>query len=266
MVLAVEIGNCRINFGTFNSELMPNTSFGIATDIKRTSDEYAIVINGIFEYYKILKEDIDGVSVCSVVPQLTDVIREAIVKLVGGVKVIVVGKGTKNGFPIKIDNPAELGTDLVANAAAVISVRNREGRSHSPCVIIDMGAATTIFALNSNNEYIGGSIVPGVKMSLEALHGNTAQLPNVTPVGPTRAIGKNSQESVRSGVVLGNAMMLDGFIRKFADEMRCNKEIEVYATGEYAELVLPFCSGEIRYIPDLTLIGLYCIFQNNINT
>ncbi|MBQ8850243.1 MAG: type III pantothenate kinase [Clostridia bacterium] len=265
MLLAVEIDNTQITFGLFEdiSENVLSKSFKIATDVNRTSDEYAVIVDGIFGYYGIDRALIDGAVISSVVPTLTDVIKCSIIRLTGGVESLIVGKGIKTGFPIKIDNPSELGTDLVANAAAVIDIGNKEKKFKIPRIIIDMGTATTIFAVNANGEYIGGSILPGVGISLDVLHGKTAQLPNVAPAAPTHVIGKNSSEAVRSGVILGNAMMIDGFVRRFADEMKCGNKAEVFITGEYAEAVIPYCEHTMRHVPELTLMGLLCIYRNN---
>ena len=266
MLLAVEIDNAHINLGVFE-DISQNTvvkSFKVSTDIHKTSDEYAVILKGIFDYYDIVPSYVDAAMISSVVPMLTETVRQAIFKLFGEVEMLVVGKGTKTGFPIKIDNPSELGTDLVANAAAVIDIRKKENKSKVPCIIVDMGTATTVFAVNANGEYIGGCIIPGIGISLDVLHGRTAQLPNVAPSAPTRAIGKNSAESVRSGVMLGNAIMIDGFIKKFSDEMKLDGEVQVFVTGEYAENVLPYCEHKVRYVPELTLIGLSCIYKNNI--
>lgn len=263
MILAIETDNSRINIGIFeNGELVK--SFGVATDTKKTSDEYAVTFGGILSYYGIERTDIDGAALSSVVPQLTNTVAEAVKRIAGDIDVLTIGKGTKTGFPIKIDNPAEMGTDLVANAAAVIDIIENENKSGAPCVIIDMGTATTVFALNHKKEYIGGSIIPGIGMSFDALHRKTALIPNISPIMPSRVIGRSSQESVRSGVLLGNAMMLDGFIDRFYDEMNGYGKMEVFITGEYAEVVLPLCSHNMRYVPELTLNGLYCIYKNNI--
>ncbi len=265
MLLCVEIGNLKINFGLFENDgdTALIKSFTIATDIQKTSDEYAVSINAILAYHGIDRYRIDAAAIASVVPSLTDTLVLSI-KQLSGAQVLVVGRGTKTGFPIKIDNPADLGADLVANAAAVIDIKVEEKTKKAPCIIIDMGAATTIFAINANGEYIGGSIIAGVGISLDALHGRMALLPTVTPIAPTRAIGKSSQESVRSGVILGNAIMLDGFITKFASEMNSDDNIEVFITGEYAETVIPVCTHKMRYFPELTLKGLYCLYKNNI--
>lgn len=265
MLLAVEIDNSHINFGLFDINASNDLikSFKLCADAAKTSDEYAVAINGMLSYYETERSLIDAAIVSSVVPQLTDTLLTAIRALLG-IDALTVGKGVKTGFSIKIDNPSDLGADLVANAAAVTDIKNKENKSNSPCVIIDMGTATTVFAINANGEYIGGSILAGVGISLEVLHGRTAQLPSVSLRAPSRSIGKNSQESIRSGVILGNAIMLDGFIERFSEEMKCDGNIEVFVTGEYAESIIGLCKHKMRYISELTLMGLCCIYKNNI--
>ena len=263
MVIAIDIDNSRVNFGVFDCSASPINSFGIATDTRKTSDEYAVTLNGILDYYGIDIRSIKGAVISSVVPQLTEVLNDTVKKLAADIRIVVIGKGTRTGFPIKVDNPSELGADLVANAAAAIDLLSKENKTKTPCIIIDMGTATTVFALNAAGEYIGGCITAGVGISLESLHGRTSQLPDVSPIAPTRAIGKNSQESVRSGVILGNAMMIDGFIERFSSEMSCCSAPEVFATGEYASAVIPFCTHTVKVLPELTLSGAYLIYKNN---
>ena len=265
MLLAVEISNSVLNFGLFDTNRTDDMikSFKIATDLNKTFDEYSVVISGIFQHYGIAKESVDGAIVCSVVPQLTDVIV-SVIKSLCGVCAMTVGKGTRSGFPIRVDNPSELGTDLVSNAAAAINIMKKEENKLSPAIIVDLGTATTVFALNSKGEYIGGCIYPGIGISFEALHGKTAQLPSVSPENPTRAIGKNSQESLRSGIILGNAIIVDGFIERFAREMNCGEDFKVFLTGEYAHMITAFLTHDFKHIPELTLMGLLYLYKNNI--
>ena len=265
MVLAVEIDNSKINFGFFDDNGNLDNSFGIAADTNKTSDEYVVLIDSIFNYYKTDRRSVEGAVICSVVPMLTSVICDSVNKIFTDIKIVTVGKGIKTGFSIKVDNPSELGADLVANASAIMEIKNAEKLNNTSCIIIDVGTASTAFALNSKNEFIGGSIMPGIEMSFSSLHGNTAQLPNVTLTSPTKAIGKNSQESIRSGVILGTAIMIDGFVEKFSKEMCANEFLEVFITGEYAKYIIPFCSRKYRYVPNLTFLGLYYIYKNNIN-
>ena len=267
MILAMNVNNSYISIGIFESCEKRNAlnTFSISSDINKTSDEYVSVIRNILEYSKIDILGFEGAIVSSVVPQLTETISDTVYKLIGTMPIIV-GPGVKTGFSIKIDSPSEMGADLVANAAAIVS-ENKEKGVHKASVIIDLGVANTIFAINRFGEYIGGCIFPGIKLSLDALHSSTAQLPNVTMILPEKAIGKNSKESLCSGVILGNAIMIDGFIDRFSKEMRCKKdELEIYATGKYAELVLKACTHSIEYRPTLTLDGLYYIYiKNKIN-
>lgn len=264
MILAVEIENSKINFGIFDTDGSNTTTFGITADIMKTSDEYAVLIDGILNYYKIDRNEINGIALCSVVPMLTNIIYLVMKQIFPSAELIKVEKGIKTGFAIKVDNPSELGADLVANATAVMEIKANENIIKGSSVIIDVGTATTIFALNEKNEFIGGSIFPGIGMSLNSLHGDTAQLPNVSLIPPTKIIGKNSQDSIRSGVVFGTAIMIDGFIDKFAKEMNSDN-INVFITGEYAQTLISLCSSKYRYIPDLTLRGLYSIYKKNSN-
>lgn len=264
MILAIEIDNSRINFGIFEHNGTLTTHFSVAMDIMKTSDEYAVLIDGIFNYYNIKRENINGVVLCSVVPMLTNVIFDLVKQTFANVEIIKVQKGIKTGFSIKVDNPSELGADLVANAVAVVEIQKSKNTPKYPNIIVDIGTTTTISALNANNEFVGGSILPGIEMSFNALHGKTAQLPNVTLIPPEKAIGKNSQESIRSGVILGTATMIDGLIEKFIKELNCTK-VNVFITGEYSQNVISLCRSEHSYVPNLTLFGLYCIYKNNTN-
>ncbi len=260
MVLAVELDNAKISFGIFNEEVM-SCKFDMSADIRKTSDEYLILAHSMFCSLGIKPEDIDGAAISSVVPQLTDVIVDVIKKLAGNIKIVVLGIGCKTGFPIKVDNPSELGGDIVANAAAVSSMFGAGAKA--PCVIIDMGTASTVFAMNGRGEFVGGAIIAGMGMSVDSLHDSTAQIPSVGIVPPIKAIGKNTRDSVRSGIIFGNAFMIDGFIDRFCDEMGVNSA-EVFITGDYANAVIPACTHKMQYIPNLTLLGLYCIYKNNI--
>lgn len=263
MLLAVEIDNSSLNFGLFDTAVGERLvkSFKIATDVKRTADEYALAVSGMLSLLGVKREAVTASIIASVVPQLTDVIAAMLEELTG-TRAMVVGRGIKNGFPIKLDNPLELGADLVADAAAVIALKAKEKNKKIPCIVIDMGAATTAFALNPCGEYMGGAITVGVGMSFEALHANTALLPTVSTLKPAHAIGKSSGEALRSGVILGSAATVDRFIDSFADELDC-AEPYVVATGEYAEAIIPFCKHSVKYIAELTLMGLLCIYKNN---
>ena len=262
MLLAMNVGNSRISVGGFakaSSEL--SFHFQIAADLNKTSDEYFVLLRALIREYTTEDYTIRGGILSSVVPQLTDTLRHTVARLIGK-EPLVVGPGVKTGFAIKIDAPAELGSDMVANAAAVIDDLKKMGRSGIPSVVVDMGTVTTVSAINQKGEYVGCAIVPGVRMSFDRMHGETAQLPNVTFSAPERAIGKNSQDSIRSGVIYGTAMMLDGFVGQFAREMKCRVEaMNLVITGEYASAVLPVCRYSYEEDPVLTLRGLFCLYR-----
>ncbi len=262
MILAVEIENSKINFGIFDEKENAVFDFCIEANIRKTPDEYALLVSEMFKFHSFDSEKISGVAVASVVPQLTDVVIAALNKAIKETHTVVLGRGSRTGFPIRVENPAELGADIVANAAAVLSILKKEN-STAPAVIVDMGTASTVFVLNDKGELIGGSILPGVDMSFVALHGQTAQLPNVSPMPPTRVVGKNSHESVRSGVIFGNAILIDGFVEKIKKELNVQKDLRVFITGEFAQTVLPYCESKMQYAPLLTLEGLACIYKNN---
>ncbi|MBE6693234.1 MAG: type III pantothenate kinase [Ruminococcaceae bacterium] len=259
MLLAVDIGNSSISAGLFNvsdGELL--YTFKIAADTQKTADEYFILLKSMLTMYadgKMASCAIIG----SVVPRLTYPLQTAIQKLTGATP-LTVGPGVKTGFPIRIADPSELGADLVANAAGVLGM-HKERRA---AVIVDVGTATTVSAINASGEFLGSAIMPGVGVSLDMLHSKTAQLPAVTPEIPERAIGKSSRDAVRSGVIFGNAMLIDGFIDRFEKEMRvAHSEAEIYATGGLANVILPACRHEFTYDENLTVKGLFHIYKNN---
>jgi len=260
MLLAINVGNSRISIGFFADDSKRLVAkFKIATDINKTSDEYLALIRAVVREENLSFEEISGAIVSSVVPQLTGVISETVERF-GGKEPVVVGPGVKTGFAIKIDSPSELGADIVANTAAVVSEIGKKG-----AVIVDLGTVTTVSAINERGEYVGCAIMPGVQISFDALHGRTAQLPNVMLSVPTHAIGKNSQESVRSGVILGHAMILDGMVERFAKEMKCAADsLTLSATGEFALRVIKECKRDFSYDEDLTLKGLYYLYKNNL--
>ncbi len=264
MLMAVNVGNSRISVGFFkNDSVEIIAKFKLATDISKTSDEYIALMRAMMREQYLSPEDISGCIYSSVVPQLNFVIGEALRRFTKSY-VMTVAPGIKTGFSIKIDNPSELGADIVANTAAVINMSKNDKEKREAAIIVDMNAVTTVSALGKNCEYLGCSIFPGVQMSFDVMHGATAQLPNVRFSVPSRVIGKNSAESLLSGVILGNAAIIDGMVDSFAREMKCAPfEIRLFATGEYASTVVGACRNKFFVDEDMTLKGLYHIFVNN---
>ena len=258
MLLAVNVGNAIISFGFFEDTCNILKSFDISSDTRKTSDEYIFTIKSIAESCGICTKNIEGAIISSVVPQLTDRITKSVEELIGK-EPLVVGPGIKTGFHIKIDNPSELGSDIVANTAAAI-----QKEKGTPLIIADIGSVNTISAVSKNGEYLGCAIFPGIQLSFNALHSEAAQLPNVNFALSSRAIGKNSQNAVRSGIIIGTSFALDGFVSRFVSEMKISRDnIGLVATGQYAPLVIPYCKSKFIYEKHLTLMGLYYIYNTN---
>ena len=264
VLLAVNVANKNITFAIFTDvAAQPSVRFDIASDMRKTADEYAVTVSQLFVFSGIDTKQISGAIISSVVPGLNDIIKTVVVTLTGKTP-IAVGPGVKTGFAIKIDDPAELGADIVANVAAVVAYI-KEQNIDRPAIILDMGAATTLFAINKKREVVGGAILAGVGMSLDTLHQKTALLPNIELSGVTRAIGKNTKESLISGVILGQAAMIDGLIDRFERELKCDAgESLIFATGENCKPVIANCTHEIDYDPALTIKGLARIYKNTV--
>lgn len=259
MLLTVNIANSVISFGFFKDDQCEMiSSFKISCDIKRTSDEYLAIIDSLSRAKGIDINTVNGAIISSVVPQLTQTIKST-VELFWDCTPLIVGPGVKTGFPIRIDDPSELGGDIVANTAATLHIKDE----NKCAVIADIGDVNTVSAVNRSGDYLGCTIFSGLRLSLESLHGNTAQLPNVNFSDTVKAIGKNSNEAICSGVLLGGAMAIDGFVEKFANEMKYKAEdVCLIATGEYADTVLKKSKYFFKVEKHLTLKGLYYIYKN----
>ncbi len=261
MLLTINIGNKIISFAVFDGNGEVKCNFSLSADPEKTVDEYALSVKSMLEYKNIVLDEIDGAVEASVVPCLSDRVRKAVEPLIGK-DVLAVGPGVKTGFAIRIDDPAELGADLVANAAAVVAKLKQE-ESCAPAFILDMGTVTSLFAINQRREVVGGVIMPGVGISLDALHKETALLPNVALAETARVIGKNTRESLCSGVLYGQAAMIDGLCDRFERELKIGHgEVRLFATGEYCEGVVSNCRHEFKPDEFLTAKGLYAIYKN----
>ena len=253
MILAIDIGNTNIAIGGF-SENEPLFVARISTDARRTSDEYAGIISGTLSLYGVAPSEISGAIIASVVPPLTEVMKNAIF-FICGVRAEAVGPGIKTGINIHCDDPSSVGADLICACVAV------KAQYTSPAIIIDMGTATKITLTDENGGFEGVSILAGVKMGLKALAEGTAQLPQVSIEEPRSVVGKNTADCMRSGVIFGNASMLDGMIDRF--EEAAGRELSVYATGGLAGAVIRHCRHKITLDENLVLKGLYLIYCKN---
>jgi type III pantothenate kinase len=208
----------------------------------------------ILEVYGVKASDVEGSIIASVVPQVLNSMQTALKKLTGKTA-LVVGPGLKTGLNIKVENPSQTGADLVVGCVAAL-------REHkAPLIVIDMGTATTIVVLDKNGAFIGGSISPGVKISMDALTDRTALLPGLQLDQPKKAIGRNTIDCMRSGIMLGNACMLDGMVERMEAEL--GYQTTVVATGGIAKFVLPLCKREMIYDKDLLVKGLAILYREN---
>ena len=254
MILAVDIGNTNIVIGGFKDDKLMFVS-RISTDKRLMEDQYKVQFNQILDLYGYDKSDFNGAIISSVVPPLMPTVKTAISQLLG-CSVTTVSPGTKTGLNIKIDNPAVLGSDLVC--AAVGAIKHHD----YPCIIVDLGTATKFSAIDKNANFIGASILPGISISLDALSENTAQLPHINFSDTTVVIGKNTVESMKSGIVFGTASMIDGMIDRFMKEMG---DCSVVATGGFAKSIIPYCSHDIKVDDNLILLGLYEIYRKSVS-
>lgn len=253
MILVVDIGNSNVVIGGVEGEKILFEA-RLRTDTTKTSDEYAIDLKSILDIYNVSDECIEGSIIASVVPQVLNTIQTALMKLTGK-KALVVGPGLKTGLNIAIDNPSQTGADLVVGCVAAL-------REHkAPLIVIDMGTATTMVVLDKNGSLIGGSISPGVKISMDALTGGTALLPGLQLDQPKRAIGRNTTDCMRSGIMLGTACMLDGMVERMEEEL--GYKTKVVVTGGIAKFVVPMCKHEMTYDKDLLVKGLAALYREN---
>lgn len=253
MILAMDIGNTNIVIGGIDKK---KTYFieRVSTVRTKTELEYAIDIKNVLDIYGIRSEDMEGGIVCSVVPQITNVMQEAARKILKK-EILVVGPGLKTGLNILMDFPGQLGSDLVADAVSGIA------RYPAPLIIFDLGTATTVCVVDKKKNYIGGMIYPGLQVSLDALTARASQLQGVGLDKPKRIIGKNTIECMKSGILYSNAAAMDGIIERLEEEL--GERATVLATGGLAKTVVPLCKKEIILDEDLLLKGLLVIYEKN---
>lgn len=254
MILAFDIGNTDIVIGGIDKGEV-SFVWRLKSDRNKTIDEYTIHLKNLFDMYEMTKEKVEGTILSSVVPPLTNQLKEAIQK-VTGYEPMVIGPGIKTGLNIIIDNPVQLGSDLVVGAVAGLE------QYKTPLIIWDLGTATTCSVLDKKGNYIGGMIYPGIKVSEEALSSRASQLPNISFEAPKRVIGKNTIDCMKSGIIYGNAAMMDGVIERVEEEL--GEKATVIATGGLSTCVVPYCKRDIIYDEHLLLKGLEIIYNKNI--
>ena len=253
MILAIDIGNTNIVLGCIDRE---KTYFieRVSTVRTKTELEYAIDIKNVLDIYHIKRGDVEGAIISSVVPQITNLVRLAAEKILHK-EVMVLGPGLKTGLNILMDQPGQLGADLVADAVAGIS------EYPVPLIIFDMGTATTVSVVDSQKHYIGGMILPGIQISLDALTARASQLGGISIEAPRRVIGKNTVECMKSGILYSSAASIDGIIDRMEEEL--GQKATVIATGGLAKKIVPNCRRQVILDEDLLLKGLMVIYEKN---
>lgn len=253
MILAIDIGNTNIVVGCIDDK---KTYFieRLSTVRTKTELEYAVDLKTVLDIYHIKKTDIEGCIISSVVPQITNIAKLAAEKILKK-EVMVLGPGVKTGLNIMMDNPGQLGADLVANAVAGLN------EYPVPFIVIDMGTATTVSVVNDKKQYIGGMIMPGVGVSLDALTARASQLSGISIDVPKHVLGKNTIECMKSGVLYSNAAAIDGIVDRVEDEL--GEKATVIATGGLAKKIVSHCKKEIILDEDLLLKGLLVIYEKN---
>ena len=256
MILTIDVGNTNTVIGGFDEEEKLVFQSRISTDHFRMEDQYAIIFADILRLYGIDADSITGAVLSSVVPPVTVQIKPAVEK-VCGCKTLTVGPGVKTGLNIKIDEPASLGADMAA-----VAVGAKEHYT-LPAVVIDLGTATKVLAVDKSGAFIGGIIAPGIKISAEALAAKTAALPliSVTSEPIPHVIGKNTIDCMRSGLLYGNAFMIDGMIERFESEI--GEKCTVIATGGFSSVIKPLCKYDFILDDSLILKGLLAIYKKN---
>jgi len=253
MLLAIDIGNTNIDVGIFEGENL-RTKWDLATDVYKSSDEYAMILMGLLGHEGISPENIDQAVICSVSPPLVPVFRELCRRYLN-LTPLLVEAGVKTGVSILMDNPREVGPDRIVNAV---------GGHHlygGPLIVIDLGTATTFDVVSEKGDYLGGAIAPGIKVATESLFQRTAKLPRVELVRPKNVIGRDTITAMQSGFIFGYVGLIEGMVTRIQKEL--GTSTRVIATGGYAELLAKE-TGVIEIVdPYLTLTGLRVIHERN---
>ncbi len=252
MICAIDVGNTNIVVALMKD--VDDICFcgRIFTERDKTKEKFVIELNTMLDAHNMSIKGVEGVIISSVVPELTPAIKDGI-KQITGVEPLLVGLNIETGLNICTDEPSRVGADLLVDAVAA------EREYGGSVVVIDMGTATTVSVVQGNN-YMGTIIIPGIGISLEALSDRAAQLPVIELTSPDNLVGKNTEDSMKSCIIYGNAAMLDGLIERIEEEIG---QVTVLATGGVGELIIPYCKKDIILDSDLLLKGLWYIYNMN---
>lgn len=254
MILAIDAGNTNIVLGCMLGDSIRFTA-RVRTDRAKTEDEYALIFRNLFDLHQVDRHALDGAILSCVVSELSDVLCKAVETVIKK-RPLVVGAGLKTGLNIKIDNPAQLGADLVADAVAALA------KYPTPMAIFDMGTANTMSVIDKKGQFLGGAIMAGPRLSVDMLSTRTSQLPQIELDAPAKVIGSNTVQCMQSGAIYGHAAMIDGLIDRVEDELG-EPLAAVVATGGLSSRIIPFCRRKIVVEDNLMLQGLRIIYEKN---
>ncbi|MCX7830113.1 MAG: type III pantothenate kinase [Acidobacteria bacterium] len=253
MILVLDVGNTETTIGIFENEVLAKR-WSVSTSLKRTSDEWAVLIRMLIEGEKYSASEIFGVAVSSVVPPVDFNVKNAFLKHFG-IDPLFVSPGIKTGLNILYENPLEVGADRVVNAVAAV-------KSYKlPCIVIDFGTATTFDVIDRTGNYLGGVICPGLNISAEALFTRTAKLPKVEIGKPKKVVGRTTVSSIQSGLFYGYISLVEGVIKRIKGEI--GEISTIVATGGISLLLAQECPSIDDVDEDLTLKGLHLIYEKN---
>jgi type III pantothenate kinase len=259
MLLTIDVGNTNTVLGVFDGDEVIE-HWRIATDPVRTADELAVIFQGLMDQSAMFAgPDISGIALCSTVPSVLHEMREMCRRYYGDVPAVIVEPGVKTGVPVRYDNPKEVGSDRITNAAAAVHLYG------GPAIVVDFGTSTNFDAVSERGEFVGGALAPGIEISVDALSRRAAQLLKVELARPSRVIGKTTVEALQSGIIFGFAGQVEGIVTRMAAELAPADpdSVTVIATGGLAPLVIDEVKVIDAYEPWLTLVGLRLIYERN---
>ena len=259
MLLTIDVGNTNTVLGLFDGDEVAE-HWRIATVPDRTADELAVMLQGLLAQSLQLKDpEVTGIALCSTVPSALHEMREMFRRYHSHIPAVIVEPGVKTGVPVRMDNPKEVGSDRITNAAAAMHLYG------GPAIVVDFGTSTNFDAVSERGEFVGGALAPGIEISVDALSRRAAQLLKVELTRPPRVIGKNTVEALQSGIIFGFAGQIEGIARRMAAELAPGDpdSVTIIATGGLAPLVIDEVAMIDAYEPWLTLIGLRLVFERN---